>query len=170
MQKIEYQMLMVTRTAAILGVLFLLMIAALSVVDIAVRELTGRPIRGANDIARLLTIIVIAACFPAGLLERRQIKVTLLGSILPGWANRILETLGALLTLVMFAFIAWFVMKHAQRVTASAEYTMVLNLPIAPWWWAASACFWACLPAQLFVVLAEALGHDIAQDTAPDGN
>lgn len=159
MQRIERQMLFVTRAAAILGVFFLLVVAALSVVDILVREWTGRPVRGAGDLARLLTIIIIAACFPAGLLERRQIKVTLLGSILPPWANRVIETMAALLTCLMFAFIAYFVTLHAQRVSMTAEYTMVLRWPVAPWWWAASLCFWACIPAQLFVVLAEAMGH-----------
>lgn len=159
MARLEHYMLVVTRTAAVLGVFFLLMVALLSVADIIVREVQGRPIRGANDIARLLTIIVIAACFPAGLLERRQIKVALLGTLLPPIANRVLEVMGALLTLVMFAFIAYYVTLYAQRVTASAQYTMVLNIPIAPWWWAASACFWACIPAQAFVIVAEALGQ-----------
>jgi len=157
--RLEHYLLLITRSAAVLGVFFLLMVALLSVADIVVREVQGRPIRGANDIARLLTIIVIAACFPAGLLERRQIKVALLGSIMPPMVNRALEVMGALLTLVMFAFIAYYVTLYAQRVTASAEYTMVLNIPIAPWWWAASACFWACIPAQLFVIVAEALGQ-----------
>ena len=163
MARVEHYMLLVTRAAAVLGVFFLLMVALLSVADIIVREIQGRPIRGANDIARLLTIIVIAACFPAGLLERRQIKVSLMGSLLPPLANRALEVMGALLTLLMFAFIAYYVTLYAQRVTASAEYTMVLNAPIAPWWWAASACFWACIPAQLFVIVAEALGQPPSQ-------
>ena len=48
--------------------------------------------------------------------------------------------------------------EYAGRVGASQEYTMVLRWPIAPWWWAASVCFWACVPAQLFVIVAEALG------------
>ena len=162
MQRIERQMLFVTRAAAILGVFFLLIVAGLSVLDIVVREWTGRPMRGAGDLARLLTIIIIAACFPAGLLERRQIKVTLLGAILPVWANRVIEVFAALLTCLMFAFIAYYVTLYAQRVTASAEFTMVLRWPIAPWWWAASICFWACIPAQLFVVVAEAVGHPAA--------
>jgi TRAP-type transport system small permease protein len=159
MDRIERQMLLVTRAAAVLGVLFLLLVAALSVLDILVREIQGRPIRGTGDLARLLTIIIVSACFPAGLLERRQIKVALLGSLLPAWANRVLEVFGALLTCLMFAFIAYYVTLHAQRVSASNEYTMILNWPIAPWWWAASLCFWACLPAQIFVILAEALGR-----------
>ena len=159
MQSIERPFLLISRAAAAAGVLCLLLVAGLSVADIVLREATGQPIRGAADIAGLLTILIIASCFPAGLLERRQIKVTFLGSILPAWANRALEVFGALMTGLMFLAIAWFMTRHALRVTANHQYTMVLNLPIAPWWWIATACFWACVPAQLFVILAEALGY-----------
>lgn len=141
-----------------IGVLFLLIVAGLSVADILTREATGQPIRGAGDIAGMLTILIIASCFPAGLLERRQIKVTFLGAILPR-ANRALEVFSALLTGLMFLAMAYYVTLHAQRVTASHEYTMVLNWPIAPWWWLATACFWVCVPAQLFVTLAEILNR-----------
>ncbi|WP_168192280.1 TRAP transporter small permease [Pararhodobacter marinus] len=159
MQRLERPFLIISRAAAILGVLFLLFVAALSVADILTREATGRPIRGAYDLSELLTIIVIAACFPAGLLERRQIKVAFLGAMLPRWGNRALEIFGALCTALMFAAIAYYVTLHAQRVTASNEYTMVLHWPVAPWWWVAAACFWVCIPAQTFVVVAEILDH-----------
>ena len=157
MQRLERPFLLLSRGAAIVGVLFLLMVAGLSVLDILTREAIGQPIRGAGDIAGLLTIIIIAACFPAGLMERRQIKVTFLGSILPRGANRALEVFSALMTGLMFLAMAYYVTLHAQRVSASHEYTMVLNWPIAPWWWVATACFWVCVPAQLFVTVAEIL-------------
>jgi TRAP-type C4-dicarboxylate transport system permease small subunit len=153
----------VSRGAAILGVLFLLMVAAMSVADIVVREVTGRPIRGAHDLAGLLTIVIIASSFPAGLMERRQIKVTILGSFLPDPVHRAMEVFGAVLTGVMFLFIAYYVTLHAMRVTDSAQFTMVLNIPLGPWWWVASVCFWACVPAQLFVIIAEILGRPAPQ-------
>lgn len=163
MKKLERAFLLMSRTAATLGVLFLLLVAAMSVTDIVVREITGRPIRGAYDLASLLTIIIIASSFPAGLLERRQIKVTVLGSFMSESVNRALDVFGALLTGVMFLFIAYFVTLHAMRVTDSNQMTMVLNMPIGPWWWIASICFWACIPAQLFVIIAEILGHPAPQ-------
>ncbi|KGF71249.1 hypothetical protein LL06_00165 [Hoeflea sp. BAL378] len=159
MRKLERAFLLMSRAAAMLGVLFLLLIAGMSVVDILVRELTGRPIQGAQDLAGLLTIIIIASSFPAGLLERRQIKVTVLGSFLSERMNQALEILGAVLTGAMFVFIAYFVTLHAIRVSDSNQVTMVLSMAIGPWWWIASICFWACIPAQLFVVIAEILGH-----------
>lgn len=162
MDRIERYLTLYTRFAAVLGVFFLLMVAGLSVLDIVVREATGRPVRGSNDIAGLLTIVIVAACFPAGLLERRQIKVTLLGTLLGPAASRVLDTIGALLTALMFVLIAYYVTLYAQRVTGTAQYTMVLNIPIGPWWWAAAICFWACLPAQAFAVIAEATGRPTA--------
>ncbi|MCY0152475.1 TRAP transporter small permease subunit [Hoeflea alexandrii] len=163
MKKLERTFMLMSRAAATLGVLFLLLVAAMSVADIVIREITGRPIRGAHDLASLLTIIIIASSFPAGLLERRQIKVTVLGSFLPESINRAMEVLGAVLTGAMFLFIAYFVTLHAMRVSDSHQATMVLNMPIGPWWWTASICFWACIPAQLFVIIAEILGHPASQ-------
>ena len=163
MRKLERAFLLMSRTAATLGVLFLLLVAAMSVADIAVREITGRPIRGAYDLASLLTIIIIASSFPAGLLERRQIKVTVLGSFLPDGLNRALEVFGSILTASMFVFIAYFVTLHAMRVSDNHQTTMVLNMSVGPWWWIASLCFWACVPAQLFVIIAEILGHPAPQ-------
>ena len=159
LDRIERLLSIVARAAAILGVLFLLVVAALSVADIVIRELTGRPIRGAHDIGKLLTIVIIAACFPAGLLERRQIEVTLIEFVVSDTINRIMRVFAALLTGFMFACIAYFVTLHAGRISASQEYSMVLGLPLGPWWWLASICFWACLPAQLFVIIAEAVGR-----------
>ena len=157
MQRLERQFLFISRGAAIIGVLFLLMISALSVIDIITREITGQPIRGAGDFAELLIIIVIAACFPAGLLERRQIKVTFLGAALPRPLYRALEVFGALMTGLMFLAMAYYVTLHAQRLSESQEFTMVLNWPLAPWWWVAAICFWICVPAQMFVTVAEIL-------------
>lgn len=168
MDKVERLLLMVSRTAAIVGVIFLLGVAALSVVDILVREATGRPIRGAMDLSEMLTIIIIAACFPAGLMERRQIRVSFLGDILGRYVNRVLEVFGAVMTAIMFICIAYYMTLHAQRVSASAEYTMILHMPIAPWWWTAVACFWVCVPAQLFAVCAEILGRPAPAFTLTD--
>lgn len=154
----ERYFLAISRVAATLGVLFLLLVATLSVADILVREISGRPIRGVHDIAEMLTIIIIASSFPAGLMERRQIKVTILGAFLPAAGNRVLEVFGAFMTALMFLAIAYYITLHAQRVTDREEFTMVLNLPIAPWWWIATACFWICVPAQFFVTISEIFG------------
>tara|TARA_R110000751_G_scaffold71441_4_gene144756 strand:- start:17665 stop:18165 length:501 start_codon:yes stop_codon:yes gene_type:complete len=159
MDWLEDKLTLVTRTAAILGVLFLLMVAGLSALDIIVREISGRPIRGAGDIAKLLTIIIIASSFPAGLLERKQVEVRLLGGLLGPKMNRAMDVLGTLLTGAMFLLIAYYVSIYAGKVSRSQEYSMVLNIPVGPWWWAASVCFWVCVPVQLFVILSELVGR-----------
>ncbi len=159
MDRLEHVLGRALRVTAVLGVLCLLLVAGLSVIDIAIRELTGRPLRGANDIGSLLMIVVVSACFPAGLLERRQIKVTLIRSVIGPRLDRAMRVIAAIATGFMFTCIAWFLTLHAMKITASAEYSMVLGLPIGPWWWASAVLFWICVPAQLFVVVSEALGR-----------
>ncbi|WP_163851338.1 TRAP transporter small permease subunit [Pseudooceanicola aestuarii] len=159
MDRIELVLKRALRMIAALGALFLLLVAGLAVVDILVREFTGRPVHGAHDISKLLTIVIVAACFPAGLMERRQIKVTLIQAVAGPRANRVMGVIAELATLFMFACIAWFLTQHAIKVSGRAEVSMILNTPVGPWWWAAAALFWACLPAQLFVIAAEATGR-----------
>ena len=159
MDRIEDILARSTRVTAALGAFLLLLVAGLAVVDIVAREVTGRPVRGAYDVTKLMTIVIVAACFPAGLLERRQIKVTLIRAIIGPRFDRVLRIVAALATGFMFLCIAWFLTKHAIKVTARSEYSMVLNLPIGPWWWAAALLFWACIPAQLFVIVAEMTGR-----------
>jgi TRAP-type C4-dicarboxylate transport system permease small subunit len=159
MKKLGHGLLVLSRFAAVIGAFFLLLVAGMSVADILFREFTGRPIRGAYDLAALLTIVIIASSFPAGLLERRQIKVTILGGFLPKPMNKAMEVLGAVLTGAMFMFIAYFVTKYAIDVSNSGQYTMVLGLPLGPWWWVASICFWVCIPAQIFVIISEILSR-----------
>ncbi len=163
MKKLEHALLVSSRVAAVVGAFFLLLVAAMSVADILFREFTGKPIRGAYDLAALLTIVIIASSFPAGLLERRQIKVTILGGLLPKSVNKAMEVLGAILTCVMFVFIAYFVTKYARDVSESGQYTMVLGLPLGPWWWVASLFFWACIPAQLFVIYSEIFSRPVTE-------
>lgn len=158
MHQIETIMTRGLRLTAVLGAFLLLLVAGLSVADIVVREMTGRPITGAHDTAGLLTIVIVAACFPAGLMERRQIKVSIIEPFVSPRANVIMRIIGELATGFMFLCIAWFLTLHAIKITARAEVSMILHWPVGPWWWAAAVLFWACIPAQLYVIISEILG------------
>jgi len=160
-RKLETILKKAMRFTAALGAFALLVVAGMSVMDILVREATGRPVHGVHDISKLLTIVIVAACFPAGLMERRQIKVTLLAGFIGPRTNRVLRIVSELATGFMFVCIAWFLSQHAAKVSARSELSMVLNWPVGPWWWAACALFWACIPAQIFVILAEIFDHSI---------
>ncbi|MGR3425581.1 MAG: TRAP transporter small permease subunit [Pseudooceanicola nanhaiensis] len=164
MHQIETTMTRGLRLTAFLGALFLLLVAGLSVADILVRQMTGRPIHGAHDTAALLTIVIVAACFPAGLMERRQIKVTIIEVFVSPLANRIMRIIGELATGFMFLCIAWFLTQHAIKISARSEVSMILKWPVGPWWWAAAMLFWACIPAQLYVIIAEILGRAAAAE------
>ena len=155
MRRFERLLLVLTRMAAALGVACLLVIAAMSVLDIVLRQFFAAPIAGAHDVAKLVNILIIAACFPAGLLERKQIQVTLLGSWLGAAASKVLNTLGAMATLAMFSLIAWQMTRYALEMQSYGEKSMVLGWPLAPWWWAAAALFWICVPAQLLALLGQ---------------
>lgn len=159
MEQAEKMLMCCLRWTALLGALFLLLVAGLSVADILVRQFYGRPIHGAHDIAALLTILIVSACFPAGLMERRQIKVSLIETFVSPRANRVMRILGELATGFMFLCIAWFLTLYAMKISARAEVSMILHWPVGPWWWAAAILFWACIPAQIFVIIAEITGR-----------
>lgn len=163
MQRIEDFMTHALRVIAVIGALCLLAVACLSVIDISVREASGRPLHWAHDISTLLIIVIVAACFPAGLMERRQIKVTIIEGFVGPRANRIMRLVAELLTVFMFVCMAWYLTQYAIKVDARDEVSMVMGLPVAPFWWVATGLFWVCIPAQLLIIVMEFLGRGSAQ-------
>ena len=153
-----------TRLIALAGLAALLIIAIATLADVGARWLADAPIAGVYDLSTLFIAVAMAACFPAAIASRQNIKVTFLADRLPRWAQLACDLFAEIMTLVFFTLLAWQLVVYTQELIDSGETSFILEVEIAPWWVAATALFMLCVPVQL-VVVATALRDLITGDT-----
>ncbi len=141
-----------TRRVAIGGFVALTLMAILTMFDAAFRHLELARIPGFGDIGEVAFAIIIASCFPVGLLREQNIRITLLGDrVLPRLAPWF-EVLGATLTFLVFTAISWQFIAMTWDMQISHRVTSTVAIPAAPWWWVSSAIMVVTVPVQALVL------------------
>ncbi len=169
----------ITQTAALIGFAGLVAVSFLIFYDGAARYLNAPRIHGLKDYGEVVYPLVIASCFPAGLLRQTNVTVRVFGKIGPRF-NAVLEAFAALVVLAFFAVLAWQFIKLTGKYGDAGRTTRTIGIPLAPWWWGVTAIMLACVPVQAYVFFAwaraalkgapavhEGLAH-AAIDAAPD--
>lgn len=146
-----------TRAVALLGLAGLLAIALVTVADVLARWLFAAPFAGVYDLSGLFIAVALAACFPAALAQRRNIRVTFFADLAGGALTRTCDALASLATLFFFVLLVWQLAIYAGELAESGQTTFVLELAVAPWWVAATILFALCLPVQALVALVDIL-------------
>jgi TRAP-type C4-dicarboxylate transport system permease small subunit len=141
-----------TRRVAIGGFVALTLMAILTMFDAAFRHLELARIPGFGDISEVAFAIIIASCFPVGLLREQNIRITLLGDRAVPRLAPWFEVLGATLTFLVFAAISWQFIAMTWDMQISHRVTSTVALPAAPWWWLSSAIMLVTVPVQALVL------------------
>jgi TRAP-type C4-dicarboxylate transport system permease small subunit len=136
-----------------LGVALLLLQAFLIVADGLARWWFSKPIHGLEDVSGLMISIIVASLFPAILIGRQNIRVTIFGRFFSPKAAAWLDVFGHFVLLAFIIIIAWQFALYA--VETRAQTTLILRLPTAPTMWLTAAILLACAPIQGFVLLTE---------------
>jgi len=116
---------------AIAGLLLLAMVTTL---DILLRYLFASPIHGLADVTALAAAVLLAACMPYVVASRGNIMIDFLGRLLGRQAHRGLNLLGAAITGLFFAAMAWQCARFALDMKANGEVMAILRWPVWPWW------------------------------------
>jgi TRAP-type mannitol/chloroaromatic compound transport system permease small subunit len=143
-----------TRWVATVGFTGLVAIGLMTMVDAVSRHLMLPRLPGFGDFGEVFFALVIASCFPAGLLHNQNVAVTFLGDALGARGRALLNFLAAFVTLVVFVLIAYQIVLMTLDYQMSGRVTSTILMPIAPWWWITTAIFITCLPVQLWIVVA----------------
>ena len=114
----------------------------------------------------ILMAVVVAACIPNALLRKQNISIEVLGDLLGGRAQLMLNAFASLAVLLFFGLLTWKFIPYAASVTASQQTTWVLKLPVGPWWWVATGCLAVAVLAQLAVLITD-LGYLFGKHDAP---
>lgn len=146
----------VTRRIAVIGFGGLVLMAVLTMADALLRWLGLPRIPGFGDYGEVVFALVIATCFPAGLLQGNNITIRFVGRGIGPRLAAIPEAFGAAATLVFFALLSWQFFVLTADYSANARTTATLEMPLAPWWWAISSIMAITIPVQMLNV-AEAI-------------
>lgn len=141
-----------TRALALVGFAGLVTICLITMYDGLARYMELPRVPGLRDFGEVIFAVLIASCFPIGLLRNQNITITFLGSALGPRGARGLNLFSALATLVGFVVIAWALVLRSEGLgdrTTRTGYMMV-----APWAWAATAILVFAVAVQVWVVLA----------------
>lgn len=141
---------------ALVGFAGLLILAVMVVADIVLRAVADYPLQGVNDVAAVVMAVVVSACIPNSLLARQNISIEVLGQVIGGRMRYLIDLFASLVVLLFFVLMAWQFIHYSASISASGEQTWVLKWPVGPWWWAATACFFVSVLAQMLVVSQDA--------------
>ncbi|MCO5162238.1 MAG: TRAP transporter small permease [Mesorhizobium sp.] len=137
-----------TRLLALVGLAALLVIAVATLADVGARWLFSSPITGVYDLSTLFIAVAMAACFPAALAERRNIRIEFGVRMMPKRLRLFFDVLADSLTLAFFALLGWQLIIYTGEVMLDGETSFTLQLPVAPWWVATTSLFILCIPVQ----------------------
>ena len=144
----------ITQTTAIIAFAGLVVMALLIFYDGSARYLNLPRISGFSDYGEIVYPLVIAACFPAGLLRQNNVTIRLLGNFCGKRVNAVLELFAAIVTLVFFTILAWQLVLLTIKYWEGGRTTRTIGLPLAPGWCITTAIMTICVPVQLYVVVA----------------
>ena len=117
---------------AMLGGLVASLVALMTVVSIASRALTTRPIAGDFELTQFGIAVCISLCLPWCQLHGGNIIVDFFTQRAAARTRQRLDAAGALLLAVMVALLAWRTAVGAVGVREAGEETMILGVPL--WW------------------------------------
>ena len=103
----------------------------LTAADVILR-LFRRPILGTYEIVGLLGAIVIAFAMPHTTLQGGHVSVEILVSKLPLSAQSLINLITRILSIILFALIAWECLQYGNELKTAGEVSMTLCLPFYP--------------------------------------
>lgn len=146
-----------TRRVAVIGFSGLVVLALLTMAD-ALFRWSGLPrIPGFGDYGEVVFPIVIATCFPAGLLQGHNITIRFLGRAVGRKGAAWPELFGSTATLLFFCLLVWQFINYTADLGANGRTTGTLELILAPWWWIATAVMALTVPVQAMIVAERAI-------------
>lgn len=135
MTKITQQLVSIMNYLAALSIIAMML---LTCADVVLR-LFKHPILGAYELVGLFGALTIAFAIPATTLSKGHVAVDFMVEKLPSRAQKVCRIITNILSLSLFALIAWQSFIYANTLRASGEVTLSLEMPFYPVVYAISA-------------------------------
>ena len=148
---LESRIIRWSRVVSLIGVVGLLGLSALTVTEALLRWIFNFPIPCIPDVSPLIIAVAVASCFPLLFAERQNITVRLLGQFLGQRVYLLLEAFGYLVSIGIFSLLIWKLWVLTDGIAAGNQTTVVVRMPVAPWYRAVSLLLALCIPIQAVV-------------------
>jgi TRAP-type C4-dicarboxylate transport system permease small subunit len=142
-----------THRIALVGFTGLVLIALLTFYDGAARYLDLPRVTGFSDFGELLFPIIIASCFPALLIQQKNLTIRVLGRVTGDSIAQWADLVAAVAVLIFFTLLALQFVQMTLDFHAAGRTTATIEIPTALFWMIATSILWLCVPIQLLVVL-----------------
>jgi len=131
----------ISRVVAIACVCGMLFVAAITMIDVLLRWFANEPIAAINEIVEMTFSVAIAACIPAGMTLRVNLKIDLVARFFSPPVRAWLEVLGSASLWVFYAVLAWRIGIYAGALAQEQRTTVILSLPQAPFMYSVAFLF-----------------------------
>ena len=163
LDRLERTALALARGLAAAGLLLLIGFAVMTLTDGLSRWLFDTSLEFVGDLGSLAVATAVAACVPLAFLQRNHITIKFAGACLGASGSRVLDVIAAVLVNVIAALIAWRLFVFAGQSARAGDSTVMLDVPIAPFWYVIAALIALAAVAQVLVVareIARCFGRD----------
>jgi len=148
----------VANVLAVAGLGLLLILAVFTLLDGLLRALAGMPIDLVREIGDMIAAIAGTCCLPIVLLQRNNIMLRTFDRVLPPFAVRVIDTLAALVALIVMIGMAWQFYLFSLKTMRAGDVTWLLNWPKAPFWFIVDAVLWVAVAVQGLVLIEDMTG------------
>lgn len=124
----------VTAALAFLGIGALTGAIAVVCGDIVWRRIGGGSFIGAVDLTQLCVVAAVSWSIPYAFARGTHVTVDLLGAVLPRGAERLLDTLAALVAMVLVGFLLLLSWRRATEQWAYGDVSQDLAIPFVLHW------------------------------------
>jgi TRAP-type C4-dicarboxylate transport system permease small subunit len=134
MARIDQATKLLAQALAVLGLGALLCFAAMTMADGLLRFFFARPIDAVRDVGGLVAAFAVTCCIPVAIVERSNITIRFVSSVIGPRAGRIADAAAAILVEIVLILMTWQFVLFAEQAHATATATWMLRIPSAPVW------------------------------------
>jgi TRAP-type C4-dicarboxylate transport system permease small subunit len=134
MTRIDWAAKALARALAVIGLGALLCFAVMTMADGLLRFFLARPIDAVRDVGGLVAAFAVACCIPVAIIERSNITIRLLTSVVGPRTGRVADLAAAVLVEIVLLLMTWQFVIFANQARLTGTATWMLRIPAAPFW------------------------------------
>ena len=134
MARIDRATKVLAQALVVLGLGALLCFAVMTMADGLLRFFFARPIDAVRDVGGLVAAFAVACCIPVAIVERSNITIRFVSSVVGPRAGRVADAAAAVLVEIILVLMTWQFVLFAMQAQATGAATWMLRIPAAPVW------------------------------------